>query len=145
MAQQTTTLRKWWFRGHASTYIVVLTAALCLTVFDVGDLATSSIARLEGAGKLAPKDLDDKVEFEMVTRATASCHRARLGIPDAGGVLGDRAVARESSGTGNVQDRFARPSVLVGMQLGKPPVGVEIRLQIGQVHVKVATRQERVA
>src|SRR5215469_4004841 len=72
-------------------------------------------------------------------------HWARFRVPDAGCILGDRAVAGEFSGAGYVQDGFARPGVLVGVQLDEPLVGLQIRLQVRQVHVKIPMRQQAVA
>jgi hypothetical protein len=57
-------------------------------------------------------------------------HRAGLGVPDFRGVFGDRAVAREASGAGDVQDRLLRPVVGVGVKLQQTPVGIEIRGQV---------------
>src|SRR5215470_8752568 len=56
-------------------------------------------------------------------RVAALAHRARLGAPDLGGVLGDGAVARERPGAGDVLDRPARPFLGIRVGLEQPPVG----------------------
>ena len=48
-------------------------------------------------------------------------------------------------GAGHIQDRLARPAVRVGIQLDEPLVRLQVGLQVGQVHVVVAVRQQRVA
>src|SRR5215469_597453 len=48
-------------------------------------------------------------------------YRTRLRVPDLGGVLSDGAVARKFSRAGDVQNRLARPLVLVSMELAEPP------------------------
>ena len=72
-------------------------------------------------------------------------HRARLRIPDRGRVLGDGAVAGEFSRAGHVEDGLARPAVRVGIQLDQPLVRIQVGLEVRQMHVMVAVRQERVA
>src|SRR5215472_17421418 len=47
-------------------------------------------------------------------------HRTGLRVPNLGGILGDRAIAGELPGTGDVEDGFARPLMLVGVQFGQP-------------------------
>src|ERR1700730_15807679 len=49
-------------------------------------------------------------------------HRTRLRIPNLGGVLRDRAVARELAGARDIEDGLACPSVAIGVQLGQPVV-----------------------
>src|SRR5208283_2699979 len=71
-------------------------------------------------------------------------HRTRLGIPDLGGVLGNRAVAGELPGTGDVQDSLACPRVAVGAQLGQSAVCLEIGFEVRQVHVMVPMGQQGV-
>src|SRR5260370_42434810 len=78
--------------------------------------------------------------------AGRSClvRRARLGTPDAAGVLHDRAIAGELAGMRHVDDRPARPGggpliKRAGLLLG-PYVG----RQVGEVHVVVAMGQKRV-
>ena len=44
-------------------------------------------------------------------------HRTRLHVPDVRRVLGDGAIAGELSGAGHVQDRLARPSLRILVQL----------------------------
>src|SRR5262245_39182572 len=69
----------------------------------------------------------------------------RLRVPDGGRVLGDGAVAGELSRAGHIHNGLARPGVRVGVQLDQPPVRVQVGLEVRQVHVVVAVRQERVA
>jgi hypothetical protein len=73
-----------------------------------------------------------------------SCHRARLRLPNLGGILGDRVVAGEFPGARHVQGGFARPSVLIGVQRGQPLVRLDIGFKVGQVHVMISVRQERI-
>ena len=66
-------------------------------------------------------------------------------VPDVGRVLGDGAVAGELARAGHIQDGLARPGVRVGIQLDQPLVRLQVGLQVRQVHVVVAVRQQRVA
>src|SRR5215831_9846582 len=43
---------------------------------------------------------------EIAIRLVLLCHRARFGVPNLGGVLGDRAVARKFPGAGDIQNRL---------------------------------------
>src|SRR5262245_28505563 len=74
-----------------------------------------------------------------------SWYRTRLRVPDLGRILPDRAVARERSGTGHVQDGLLRPPLLVGIHLEEPPVRLQIGAEVRQVHVVVASGQQALA
>src|SRR5215469_129058 len=81
---------------------------------------------------------------EMVMARTSSRHRTRVRIPDLGGILGNRAVARKFAGAGNIYDGLARPSVGVGVQLSQPVVRLEVGFTVCQVHVVVSVGQQRI-
>src|SRR5436309_14837947 len=74
-----------------------------------------------------------------------SWHRARLGVPDLGRVLGDGAIAGELARPGDVEDGLACPPLLVRVELEEPPVGLQVGAQVGQVHIMVAAGEQRVA
>src|SRR5262249_49968459 len=67
---------------------------------------------------------------------------AGLCIPDLAGVLGDRAIAREFSGAGDVQDGLASPSFRVAVKLTKSIACFNVRFQVSQVHVVVALGEQ---
>ncbi len=69
--------------------------------------------------------------------------RTGLCVPNLARTLGDGAVAGEFLGAGDVQDGFARPPLAVRIELAEPPVRVEIGLQVRQMHIVVALRQQR--
>src|ERR1700730_667886 len=83
--------------------------------------------------------------FAPLTPLAPSRHRARLGVPDIGRVLGNRAVARELPGAGHVEDGLARPRFRVRIQRAQAAIGLEIGCEIGKIHVVVAARQQGVA
>src|SRR5258708_7143802 len=74
----------------------------------------------------------------------SSVDRARLDVPDLLGVLADGPVAGERSRGGDVADRLAEPGVWVAVQLAHLLVRLRVGGQVGQVHVVVALRQQRV-
>src|SRR5271166_5856089 len=69
-------------------------------------------------------------------------HRAGFGVPDLGGILRNRAVARKFPGGGDVKDCPARPFLAIGIQCSQPVIGLHIGLQIRQVHVVIAALQQ---
>src|SRR6516162_4606529 len=71
-------------------------------------------------------------------------YRTGLGVPDLGGILGDRAIARELPGTGDIEDGFARPLMLVGVQVGQPVIRLEIGAEVGKMHEVITSCQQRV-
>src|SRR5215467_1717821 len=79
---------------------------------------TGSISISFGAGLPASGD--------MVIGQSSSWYRTRLGVPDLGSILGDRTIARELPGTGDIEDGFARPLMFVGVQNGQPAIRLEI-------------------
>src|SRR5271166_5925404 len=79
---------------------------------------------------------------EIVIGSFSSGHRTWFRIPDLGGVLGDRAIARKLAGTGHVQDSLARPRVVVRVKLAEPLVRIEIGFEVRQMHVVVPLRQQ---
>src|SRR5574337_444114 len=66
-----------------------------------------------------------------------------LDVPDLSGVLGDGAVARKFSDAGNIQDSLTCPHRGVFERLSNPFLGCDIRLQIGQMEVRVPPVQDR--
>ncbi len=59
------------------------------------------------------------VALSKLHRAKLVTHRAQLHMPNVFRVLGDRAVARELAGSGNVQNGFARPSRFTAVRLAQ--------------------------
>ena len=64
-------------------------------------------------------------------------------MPDFGSVLFDRPIARESTGTRDVEDGRTSPGVRIPIQRGDPLLRAGVRRQIGQMHIVVAARQQR--
>src|SRR4051794_39044681 len=77
--------------------------------------------------------------------SSVSRHRARLYVPDFGGVLGDGTIAGKPSGIGHIQDGLARPTLWVGVEVEQSVVRLEIRRKISQVHVVVAMRYQSIS
>src|SRR5215469_4950025 len=75
---------------------------------------------------------------EIVIGRSSLWYRTGFGVPDLGGILRDRPVARELARTRHIQYCLARPFVSVGIQLGQPVVGLKIRSEIREMHVVVA-------
>src|SRR6516165_3806563 len=71
-------------------------------------------------------------------------YRTGLGVPDLGSILGNRAIARELPGTGDIEDGFARPLMLVGVQFGQFVICLEIGVEVRQMHVVIASGQQHV-
>src|SRR6516162_1929420 len=80
---------------------------------------------------------------EIVMDCSLLRHRAGLGVPDFGSILGDRTIARELPGTGNIEDGLARPCVAVAVQFGQPLVCLKIGFEVRQMHVVISIRQKR--
>src|SRR5271157_921892 len=81
---------------------------------------------------------------EMVIGGFSSSHRTGFCVPDLAGVLGDRAIAGELPGAGDIQNRLPRPSVAVRVQFTEPLIRREIGFEVRQVHVVVSIRQQRI-
>src|SRR5215469_13988114 len=81
---------------------------------------------------------------EIVIGRSSLGYRAGLGIPDVGGILGDRTIARELPGTGDIEDGFARPLMLVGVQFGQPVIRLEIGVEIREMHEMITSSQQDV-
>src|SRR6516162_7152623 len=81
---------------------------------------------------------------EIVIGRSSLGYRAGLGVPDLGGILGDRAIARELAGTGDIEDCFARPLMLVGVQAGQPVICLEIGVEVREMHEMITSGQQRV-
>src|SRR5271165_478358 len=84
------------------------------------------------------------------TRAQADCSHSSLhyrtsDVPDFGCIFRNGAVAGESAGARNVEDCFTRPAIRVGIQCAEPFLCLAIGSQVRQMHVAIASRQERVA
>src|SRR5262249_53508441 len=71
--------------------------------------------------------------------------RARFGIPDVPRVIGNGPIAGEFTRTGHVQNGFLRPALLVAVEGSHPLVRLAVGLEIGQVPVEVAFRQQGLA
>src|ERR1700758_4255701 len=72
-------------------------------------------------------------------------YRTRLYLPYVGRIFLDRPITRELARSCNIQNCFARPIARLRVQFHQTPVCVEVGPQIGQMHVEVSMRQERVA
>src|SRR5215813_7420326 len=70
-------------------------------------------------------------------------HRTGLHPPDVGGVFRDGAVARKLSGVANIQDGFPGPCLGLAIQLSHLLLCTSVGREIGQVHVMIAVREER--
>src|SRR6266446_5004522 len=81
---------------------------------------------------------------EIAIRVVLLWHRARFGVPNLRGVLGDRAVARKFPGAGDIQNGLARPFAGVRIELAQPLIRVEIGSEIRQMHVVIAMRKQRI-
>src|SRR5262245_39153016 len=77
--------------------------------------------------------------------APTLAHGTRFRAPDLGSVLGDRAIARELAGSGHVEDRLAGPRWRVGVEREQARVRLEVRPEVGEVHVVIAVAEQRVA
>src|SRR5262249_28174873 len=66
-------------------------------------------------------------------------------LPDLGCILVNRAVARELSGTGHIQNGFLRPGGAIGIKIPEPVLSLTIRPEIRQVHVVIAIGQQGIA
>src|SRR5690242_4302523 len=82
---------------------------------------------------------------EMVMQRSLSWHWTGLRSPYFGGILRDRMVAGELPAAGHVQNGLARPGVAVSVQRRQPLVRLKIGFEIGQMHVVVSVRQQRIA
>jgi len=60
---------------------------------------------------------------------------ARLRVPDLASILGDSTVARKFSRTSHIQDGPTRPFLGVGVEFDEPVISIQIRCEIGQMHV----------
>ena len=65
-------------------------------------------------------------------------------VPDLAGVLPDGAVGRELAAPGDVQDRHARPALLVAVRLLDLVLAGTVGGEVGEDEVRVAAVQERV-
>src|SRR5271165_7351918 len=77
-------------------------------------------------------------------RRPLSWQRARLHLPDLGGILSDRVVAGEFPAAGHVQDGLPCPCVAVGVQGRQLVVRLEIRLEVCKVHVPVSLGEQSI-
>src|SRR5262249_51637107 len=75
---------------------------------------------------------------------TASCSLARPdrpNVPDVAAILSDRAVGRETADSSAVENRHARPVVLIGVRLAHALLALNVGLIVRQEHVVVAGEQ----
>src|SRR5512139_345597 len=56
----------------------------------------------------------------------------RTDVPDIAAVFPDRAIRREAADTRTIEDRHARPVVLIGVRRAHPLLAIYIGLIIGQ-------------
>src|SRR5262249_48779192 len=75
----------------------------------------------------------------------SSTHRARLHPPNARRIFGDSTVAREFPGAGHVKNGLTRPGARSGVELTQLPLHLNVRGQVGEVHVVIPARQQRLA
>src|ERR1700739_2748973 len=73
----------------------------------------------------------------------AALHRTGLRAPDVGGVLRDRAVARELARARHVENALARPGVWLTVESEQPRNRLEIGLEVGERGVKIALCEQR--
>src|SRR5215813_661880 len=73
-----------------------------------------------------------------------STHRARLGVPDLRCVFPDGAVAGKAVRASYIDNRFAGPTIRVRIKLSDLALSLQIRFEVGQMHIVVAVIQERV-
>src|SRR6516225_11465713 len=95
-----------------------------------------SISNSLGAGLPASGD--------MVIGQSSLGYRAGLGVPDLGGILGDCAVAREFARARHIQYCLARPLMLVGVQPSQLVIGLEIGMEVRQMHEMIASAQQHI-
>src|SRR5215475_5408324 len=68
-----------------------------------------------------------------------------LRLPDFGCVFVNRAVARELSGTGHVEDCLSRPFFRVRIQLAESVLLLHVGGEVSQVHVVIAVGEQSIA
>src|SRR5262249_31769734 len=66
-------------------------------------------------------------------------------VPDVASVFCNRAVARELTRACHIENGLACPGILIAVQFEQSLVCLQIRLQIGQMHVVVSVCQQYVA
>src|SRR6185436_3639003 len=76
-------------------------------------------------------------------RVLRSWHGTRSGVPNVRGVFADRPVAREAAGRSHIQNGHARPGPGTFVQCRDAFLRIRIGGEIGQVHVIVTAREER--
>src|SRR5208282_485783 len=79
------------------------------------------------------------------TRSRPLPHRAWMRMPNLSSVFRNCPVAREFSRACDVENALLRPIVLGAIEFAEPLVGLKIGPQVGQVHVEIAVRQQRIA
>src|SRR5262249_13369061 len=78
------------------------------------------------------------------TQQILSTNRTGFGMPNFVGVFSDRAIARETVGASHVDDRFVRPTVRICVKPSNPPLNLQIRFEVGQVHIVVTVMQKSI-
>src|SRR5271165_1194036 len=73
-----------------------------------------------------------------------SGNRAGFGVPDLPGIIADRAIAGEPAAAGDIDDCPGSPSRgILAVERADALLGLNVTAQIGQVHVVISMRQER--
>src|SRR5271165_7346047 len=73
-----------------------------------------------------------------------SRNRAGFGVPDLPGILADRAIGGEPAAAGDIDDCPGSPSRgILAVERADALLGLNVTAQIGQVHVVISMRQER--
>src|SRR6516164_11754270 len=71
--------------------------------------------------------------------------RARLRVPDLGGILRNRTIAREATGRREVQDHLMGPAFRIRIDVEEAPIRGEIGLKIGEMHIVIAAGEQGLA
>src|SRR5262249_36198357 len=115
-----------WSKSSSDTAVALLEKMLkftpsALVVAPSGDAAPLPAPPGAMGGGGAPPDSSVTGRFVAPPRGGGEPprleHRARLGVPDLGRVLGDGAIAREEARGGDVGDGLSRPRLLVRVEL----------------------------
>src|SRR5208282_3654938 len=82
---------------------------------------------------------------KMGSARAALTRRTRLRMPDLRRVFPNGSIARKFSGARDVDDDFARPLLGTAVERSQPLIGMQIGLQVGEVHVVVTASQQLLA
>jgi|SRR6267142_5424462 len=93
--------------------------------------------------RLARK-LRNELPLSRVLRRGGSSEGTRLHLPDVSCVLRDRPIAREPAGGRQIQDGLARPRIRIRVDRAELAIRIEIRAEVGKVHVVITAEQRLV-